>query len=84
MSLVQKWDKYWYINEKRELVIPLVYDEWYVFSKWIAVVKKYWKYWVINKKWEVIMDFIYTYYYYHPSGWISIIKDWIDYKITTI
>jgi hypothetical protein len=84
LSRVEKWWKWWYVDKDRKIVIPLVYDDVCKFGKWISVVKKWDKYGIINKKWKVMMDFIYTDYYYHSNNDISVIKDWIEYKITTI
>ncbi len=60
LALVEKDDKYGFINKDNEVVIPLIYDQALWFSEGLAVVKKNGKYGFINKQGEEVIPLQYT------------------------
>ena len=56
-AVVEKGDKWGFVNTKGELAIPCIYDYAFDFSEGLATIRKNGKYGFINKKGEVVIPF---------------------------
>lgn len=58
-ACVRQGDKWGFINQKGEQIIPFLYDDASYFSEGLALVKKDAQYGYINDKNETVLPFIY-------------------------
>ena len=74
LAIVRLNNKYGMINEKNEVIIPIIYDNVYYFqSNGLAKVKVKLnnKYGIINEKNEIIIPIIYNYIYFFEDNGLT-------------